>query len=155
MSKNSKKSSGKSEEVEVSSPPSGSNIFLFQDGSQYDGEWIEVDGIKVREGKGILKIGPEEYSGNWNNDQMSGYGTYKFSSGAVYEGEFQKNQFDGQGEYRFPDGAIYRGGWRAGKMHGQGNYIDPKQIQWKGEFFNGMYDTGRSYISLRPSQDSL
>jgi len=34
-------------------------------------------------------------------------------------------------------------------MHGQGEYVDNKNAVWKGDFFNGMYDTGRSYISLR------
>jgi hypothetical protein len=58
--------------------------------------------------------------------------------------------FDGEGAYVFPDGAQYKGMWCAGKMHGRGEYIDSSKIVWNGEFFNGLYDSGRSYISLRP-----
>ena len=79
----------------------GSNLFIFPDGSQYDGGWVELNGIKVREGQGTFRIGPEEYIGTWTNDQMSGYGIYKFASGAVYDGEFSQNIFHGQGEYNF------------------------------------------------------
>eukprot|EP00607_Mallomonas_marina_P005466 CAMPEP_0182426724 /NCGR_PEP_ID=MMETSP1167-20130531/13250_1 /TAXON_ID=2988 /ORGANISM="Mallomonas Sp, Strain CCMP3275" /LENGTH=155 /DNA_ID=CAMNT_0024608381 /DNA_START=214 /DNA_END=681 /DNA_ORIENTATION=+ len=135
--------------------PSGHNVFLFPDGSQYEGDWTEIEGVRVREGRGIFTAGPEQYEGEWKNDQMCGKGKYKFSSGAIYEGEFQKNLFEGEGEYRFADGSIYRGIWRSGKMHGQGTYTDSNKINWKGMFFNGMYDTGRSYISLRPGQDPL
>jgi len=86
----------------------GNNTFAFSDGSEYIGEWLEVDGVKLRCGTGIFKYGPEEYNGNWQNDHMCGKGVYKFASGAVYEGNFIGNLFDGYGEYRFPDGAVYR-----------------------------------------------
>ena len=64
----------------------GSGQFLLLDNSQYDGEWKEIDGIKVRDGTGILISGPEKYSGQWENDSMNGIGEYTFSSGAVYTG---------------------------------------------------------------------
>ena len=100
----------KPEDLEAMLPKitNGNSTFIFPDGSEYSGDWTEVDGVKSRDGLGVYKIGPEEYNGSWSNDQMSGKGRYKFSSGAVYEGEFRKNVFEGHGEYHFPDGAIYR-----------------------------------------------
>jgi hypothetical protein len=37
-------------------------------------------------------------------------------------------------------------------MHGVGNYTDADGVQWNGNFFNGLYDSGRSYLSLRPAK---
>jgi hypothetical protein len=37
-------------------------------------------------------------------------------------------------------------------MHGEGEYRDADGVSWKGNFFNGMYDSGRSYLSLRPTK---
>jgi hypothetical protein len=44
----------------------------------------------------------------------------------------------------------YRGQWQANKMHGQGTYMDKDGFSVTGEFFNGMYNTGKTYLSLRP-----
>ncbi len=130
----------------------GKGVFVFPDGSKYDGDWIEVNHIKQRSGHGTFTFGRETYVGEWSNDTMSGNGIYTFSSGSVYQGNFCNNCFDGNGTYTFADGAKYSGEWKNGKMHGEGEYIDPYNVSWKGTFVNGMYDSGRSYISLRPSK---
>lgn len=41
------------------------------------------------------------------------------------------------------------------KMHGSGVYIDAKGKKYEGDFFNGAYDSGTSYISLRPQKSAL
>lgn len=85
----------------------GSGEFIFQNGAKYIGEWKSIDGNKVRHGSGSYSFGPEEYRGNWENDNMSGEGIQTFSSGASYEGNFVSNMFEGHGTYLFPDGAKY------------------------------------------------
>jgi len=39
-----------------------------------DGEYVKKDGQFVREGKGRSIDGPEEYVGDWYDDQMHGKG---------------------------------------------------------------------------------
>jgi hypothetical protein len=35
------------------------------------------------------------------------------------------------------------------RMHGKGKYTDPEGVPWVGKFFNGKYESGRSYVTLR------
>ena len=58
--------------------------------------------------------------------------------------------FHGNGKYEFADGSSYDGEWAANKMHGRGKYIDSMGGISEGDFFNGAYSTGSSYVSLRP-----
>jgi hypothetical protein len=74
---------------------SGSGVFLYPNGAQYEGEWKSLNGIKYRDGQGIFTFGPEKYSGEWKNDLMNGEGVYHFSSGACYTGLFVNNAFEG------------------------------------------------------------
>lgn len=85
----------------------GSGRFSFPDGSFYEGEWKEINGIKSRDGMGLFSSGPESYKGSWVNDAMEGDGTYTFASGAVYSGSFAQNKFNGNGKYQYADGAYY------------------------------------------------
>ena len=34
-------------------------------------------------------------------------------------------------------------------MHGDGCYKDKDGVEWKGKFFNGKYDNGRVFLTLR------
>lgn len=114
------------------------------------GEYVKLDGVKIRQGKGTYKDGDEKYTGEWENDCMQGNGTYAFATGDVYEGGFSKNAFDGMGRYTWKNGAVYDGEWRWNKMHGtDGCYTDAMGVEWKGEFCNGKYFTGNTYLSLR------
>ena len=72
-----------------------------------------------------------------------------FASGAKYEGEFVNNQFEGYGTYTWPDGASYEGGWTKNQMHGEGKYIDKNKNEWKGNFHNGCFNNGHTFITLR------
>ena len=128
----------------------GNGSFIFPDGSKYTGDYVDTGGTKVREGDGLYIFGAESYKGGWANDQMSGKGKYKFASGNIYDGKFANGMFEGQGQYTFSDGATYVGSWKQNNMHGNGEYTDTNNVKWNGTFFNGMYDTGKSYISLRP-----
>jgi hypothetical protein len=123
--------------------------FNFPDGSSYNGEYKEVNGVKQRHGKGTYTSALESYVGRWEADKQDGEGVYKFNSGAVYKGTFTQGAFHGKGKYSFSDGASYGGEWSMNKMHGQGVYIDSQKVEWAGQFFNGMYDSGKSFVSVR------
>lgn len=114
-----------------------------------EGEFVTLDGKVVRHGVGTFVNGPESYEGQWENDQMHGRGVYHFATGARYEGEFQSNLFHGVGVYQWADGASYDGAWHASRMHGQGAYVDKDGVAWRGRFFNGKYDNGRVFHTLR------
>jgi hypothetical protein len=132
-------------------------IFMFPDNSKYEGDYQEnvSDGTKMRHGNGTItwNYGPvEKYDGQWFQDKMNGSGSYSFASGAQYDGIMKNNLFEGEGKYVFPDGAKYVGQWQQNKMHGNGEYTDASGIVWSGIFFNGLYDSGKTHISLRPSE---
>jgi len=146
MSKGSK-GSKKSKEGEEALQETG--VFTFPDGSSYNGEYKEVGGVKARHGKGTYTSAQESYVGRWDSDKQDGEGVYKFNSGATYKGSFSQGTFHGRGKYTFSDGASYDGEWSANKMHGQGVYIDSQKVEWAGQFFNGMYDSGKSFVSVR------
>jgi hypothetical protein len=129
------------------------------DNTKYVGQWIEIKGVKSRHGQGSFTFlsskttaGCDEiYTGDWMHDAMSGRGEYTFASGNKYKGGFLRNAFEGTGEYFYTDGASYVGQWHNNKMHGKGVYTDSNDVKCSGEFFNGMFNSGRSYVSLRPS----
>jgi hypothetical protein len=64
-----------------------------------------------------------------------------------------ENIIEGSGSYRWPDSAVYTGSWLGGKMHGKGTYTDQFGATFAGDYFNGYFDSGRSYVSLRPVPD--
>jgi len=127
----------------------GFGRFEYQNGTVYEGQWKEIDGKKVKDGEGtIIHAGinsfdtiKEEYRGSWKDDQMEGYGVYKYISGAVYRGEWKANQHHGRGSYEFPDGCLYEGEWKEQKMHGEGTYRDRNGRKWQGEFVEGVYQS--------------
>lgn len=129
----------------------GTSEFSLSDGSTYNGDWKEVNGAKVRDGQGIYTLGPEKYVGQWAADKMSGVGEYTFASGSIFKGQFKDNMMNGEGEYVFSDGAVYSGDWFMNKMHGNGKYVDKDKVEYSGKFVNGMFDSGKSYISVRNS----
>lgn len=128
-------------------------VFVFMDGSRYEGQYIQQDsGEMVRHGTGTFSCGAdgiEQYQGSWKNDKMYGKGEFKFASGALYKGSFVDNLFDGDGKYTWSDGATYTGSWKESKMHGNGKYIDTEHVAWKGKFYNGKYFNGKTYIIVR------
>lgn len=61
-------------------------IFVFEkDGSRYEGDFVEIDGRRVRQGNGRWTLGPEQCEGQWQEDLMHGAGKIRFASGAAYE----------------------------------------------------------------------
>jgi len=144
-------------EVEYKSRPRKKGKFSFKDGSSYEGQWVDYNGKKVREGQGFFRHpeGTEEYDGNWLNDVMHGTGTLRFISGAVYEGSFKDGVFEGEGSYSFPDGSTYKGQWVNNVWHGEGEYIDKHSRKFAGTFVHGNFNSSTTYSSLEPPDFNL
>eukprot|EP00164_Ancoracysta_twista_P006153 GFYU01008509.1.p1 GENE.GFYU01008509.1~~GFYU01008509.1.p1 ORF type:complete len:161 (-),score=46.07 GFYU01008509.1:278-760(-) len=144
------------EEVPTGPTIMESKVFLYPDGSRYEGEYIEQDVVaegeaedaaaggevasgprRLRHGHGVFISEGQSYEGDWVNDAMEGYGIFRFLTGAQYEGEMQQNRFHGKGKYRWPDGTEYNGDFFEGTMHGYGEFKDKQGLMWKGDFVNG------------------
>ena len=50
---------------------------------------------------------------------------------------------------RAVEGACYEGEWLENKMHGKGVYIDTDKVRWKGQYHNGKFFNGKSFVMLR------
>ena len=84
----------------------------------------------------------EEYDGEWCEDNIHGYGVYKYKNGDVYDGYWDNNLYNGQGTYTFANGAKYVGEWANNRMHGIVTYTEESGVEWSGIFINGSFDSG-------------
>lgn len=100
-----------SEEPVKEVPQSGFGRFEYSNGTLYVGNWKLSHGHKVKHGHGKITypsvgggnaasadLGAEDYEGDWEDDQMHGYGKYKYTSGATYNGQWVKGKQEGQGK---------------------------------------------------------
>eukprot|EP00758_Cryptobia_borreli_P007841 Tbor_TRINITY_DN5334_c1_g5::TRINITY_DN5334_c1_g5_i1::g.4596::m.4596 len=113
-------------------------VYIFPDGSRYDGQIIVRDNSSPkRHGNGVYTDAGSVYDGQWEDDVMCGEGQITYSTGASFTGNFNYNAFDGEGKYIWTDGTYYEGQWRYNKMHGIGTYCDRQGHRWHGKFYNG------------------
>jgi hypothetical protein len=76
------------------------------------------------------------YTGNWEDNQMHGFGTQTWPDGRKYEGHFAHDKKEGRGVFSWPNGKTYDGEWINGNQDGIGyvtiNGIDkPQKGEWK------------------------
>ena len=60
----------------------------------------------------------------------------------MYTGEFQDSDYAGHGTYTFSDGSRHEGGWLKGSRHGHGTYYDSENRiisagEWSDDQFVG------------------
>lgn len=102
--------SGKREAQVISEPTNGIDeqvfttgrgVFIFADNSRYEGEWIEIDGKKLKHGMGVFTFGDEKYEGMWKFDIMQ--------ETAEKDGIDSKDCFDARvfDYYQIGDGGAY------------------------------------------------
>ena len=123
--------------------------FEFEDGSIYEGGYLEMNGTKYRHGQGTLTFSSnssletkfEKYSGQWKNDKMDGFGVYEYITGAIFTGFWKLNKHHGKGKYEFPDGSYYEGDWENHMMHGEGTFRSKEGQSWRGEFREGNFSS--------------
>ncbi|CAF1560130.1 unnamed protein product [Adineta ricciae] len=75
------------------------------------------------------------YVGQWENDQMNGYGTLYFSETRYYEGEFYRNQRCGWGRMHYDNGDVYEGDWFNNQRHGSGRLLTIRGDCYNGHWF--------------------
>ncbi|EGR29752.1 MORN repeat protein, partial [Ichthyophthirius multifiliis] len=139
----------KEEHLQQTIEQEGFGRFEYRNGLVYEGQWKLFNNQKVKHGEGVLifqgstsyEAGNEEYRGSWEDDQMNGFGVYKYTSGAIYSGEWKDGKHNGKGIYEFPDGTLYEGEWKEHKMHGEGYFIDKQGNKWEGEFVQGIFQS--------------
>ncbi|KAJ8377611.1 hypothetical protein AAFF_G00255690 [Aldrovandia affinis] len=119
------------------SEPVGLKVsYIFPNGDRYEGQCSRSpDGVVRREGVGTHSS-PDGlvYTGEWQNDQLNGWGRLQHASGAVYEGQFKDNMFHGQGMYTFRSGSKYAGSFKENRVEGEGEYTDAQGLVWTGSF---------------------
>lgn len=84
----------------------------------------------------------DKYEGYWKGGEMSGNGTYYYSSGSKYIGNYYKNKMDGAGIYYWSTGDKFDGNWLEGKKDGYGKYYyyDTGELKtgiWTADVYQG------------------
>ncbi len=98
----------------------GYGVYYYADGSIYQGEFVndlktDTDAtLIIKNADGTEDI----YTGGFLDDIKSGYGEYRWDSGAVYVGDFANDVMEGQGTYTWPDGThSYTGTFKGNKPY--------------------------------------
>lgn len=111
--------------------------------------------IKGQEnGKGTSKfevlvgIAPlTEYTGDFKEGKIHGYGTQTDDYGNEYTGQWQENNMHGQGTYKYQNGDVYDGEFENDYKHGQGTYT-----WYNGEKFVGEYRYDEVYTGIKTNK---
>ena len=81
------------------------------------------------------------FEGNWEKDQMSGYGLYVNKSGDRYQGNFLDGKRCGYGIIEFINGDVYRGQWQEDLIWGnEGEFKFSNGIKYSGQFVKGFFE---------------
>lgn len=102
----------------------------------------------------VYSVNGDEYSGEWQNNQKHGKGTYKWKdTGCIYDGDWRDGKRSGFGTYSVPQpgGGFqkqYSGGWKADKRHGYGTHFYSQDQYYEGEWYaDKRSGWGRMYYS--------
>jgi hypothetical protein len=112
----------------------GKGIFLNEKKCKYVGDFISTR----RWGRGELTTEKFHYEGDFSDNKMHGNGRIKFlRDGIEYKGTFKNDQIEGYGVFKWRNGARYEGPVKAGKMNGMGRYIYANGKEYRGYFNRG------------------
>ena len=113
----------------------GKGILKNNKGVTYVGDFLD----SKRHGKGILDTHKVHYEGEFKDDKLSGKGRIIFKiEGHVYEGQFDNNEINGFGTFKWKNGDSYTGFMVNGKMHGKGKYTYNNGVIYEGVYNNGV-----------------
>lgn len=104
----------------------------YQAYSPYQGG--TADGL--RDGRGRCTFANKffSYDGEWYKGAMHGNGTLCLADGSEYTGSFQQGEMTGVGLRRWASGATYSGDFVGGEMHGKGTLVASDGSQYTGSF---------------------
>ena len=101
----------------------------------YEGEF--KNDLKNGKGKLNYKLLNESYEGTFEDNNITGYGLYKWNNGESYKGTFINGKMDGSGKYIWPDGGYYEGDYVNNIKEGKGIF------KWaNGKIFDGNFKNG-------------
>merc|ERR1711904_332839 len=125
-------------------PKFGEGREMLPGGGYYEGQFRHFK----RHGEGFLIMdaeGTENYTGQFKDEFMDGYGRRVWKDGAVDEGYWAKGRKDGEGKFE-EKGRCYDGQWKDGKRHGKGTQVFDRLTRYEGRWANGMqHGTGKYY----------
>ena len=125
----------------------GKGILRNSKGNSYIGDFVK----SKRHGKGILETHKIHYEGDFVDDKLSGRGTIVFKNeGHTYEGQFNNNEINGFGTFKWCNGDYYTGEMLNGKMHGRGRYTYRNGHVFEGVYNNGIKQEGGRMYQNRP-----
>ena len=103
--------------------------------NKYEGEFS--NNLKNGNGKLYYKLLNEVYEGQFENNNITGEGIYKFNNNEIYKGSFLKGKMNGYGEYFWPDGSYYKGYYINNIKEGKGIFKFKENKIFEGQFKNG------------------
>ena len=91
------------------------------------------------------------YTGQFNNGEMSGLGTIVYYNKRQFTGILEKFIPNGQGTMIYPDNSKHVGEWKNGKKHGVGTYTENGQTtqgRWENNRYIGAEEASFSSVSI-------
>ena len=106
---------------------------LLSKGIQYDGEWEN----NLRQGKGVETWSDgRKFVGTFKDDSKV-YGDFYFADGSTYSGNFVNNELSGFGVLICPGKYNYTGSFMGSLKHGKGKITYENGDFYDGEFYKG------------------
>ena len=100
----------------------------------YIGDW--KDG--KRHGQGTIHTDSYHYTGQWTNDNITGFGRITFSDrtnkALFYEGELKNTKYHGHGRFVFRNGDVFEGMYSNSIRNGYG-----KEVKINGDIYEGTW----------------
>lgn len=112
----------------------GKGVYMNANKDKYVGDFVNSQ----RTGFGELTTKKMNYVGQFNNNVFEGKGRLLFlEEGEEYNGEFHNNEMNGYGVFKWRLGDVYQGQVCRGKMHGKGTFYHRDGRVEGGEFNMG------------------
>lgn len=86
------------------------------------------------------------YTGDCNNETLSGFGIMIFANSDQFTGSFENGLRNGQGTYTWASGEKYDGSWENDLMSGTGTYTFADGSYASGIFENNVFTDGKYHI---------
>ncbi len=116
----------------------------YSNGDLYVGDIYQV----YRQGNGKMSFyaTKDVYEGQFQEDKLTGTGTYTYRNGDVFMGKLIDSQKQGQAVFIWADGSKYEGGFENGVQNGYGVFTNGKDgSKYEGNFKNGVKDGEGTY----------
>jgi hypothetical protein len=115
---------------------SSTNRYLYPVVQRYPNKFKVIKHIKNPDTY-LLKFSPDMgYTGEWDNNQRSGYGTFVWENGMSFAGTWKNNTRNGKGILYFSNGQQLEGFWVNDQLNGkaivkskEGNIIEKSEYQ--------------------------